>query len=212
MGLRPDIAYGCAYEYLFKPKPNVMNIVSKYYDDMEIKRDYYMSQKAFVSNSKINYLPSDDDNEPIRIGIQIRTGDSVFNKEESQYCKENALYSNNIKQYFECAQSLEDEILEKPYNKTKDSLSMENEKKKRKVFWFLITDCQILREKAKEMWPDKIITITNKNIGHLEKTKNDESINLTFAEHWLFGEMDYHIISRASCYGRTASLRRKLFQ
>ncbi len=210
MGLRPDIAYGCAYEYLFKPKPNVMKLVNDYYKDMEIKRDFYMSQNAFVSNSKTNYLP-DDDNEPIRIGIQVRTGDSVFNKKESQYCKENMMESRNIKQYFDCAQSLENEILQKPYNKT-NNLSMESERKERKVFWFLITDCQILREKAKEIWPDKIITITDKNVGHLEKTKNEESINLTFAEHWLFGEMDYHIISRASCYGRTASLRRKLFQ
>jgi len=211
MGLRPEIAYGCAYEYLFKPKPNIMNLINPYYDAMEIKRNYHMSQKDLTPNSNADYLPSI--NEPLRIGIQIRTGDGVFNKENSRYCKDNAMDLENIKQYFECAQSLEDDIFKNPYNKTQGSLSMENPvSTERKIFWFLITDCQIIREKAKELWPDKIITITDKQIDHLEKTKNDESINLTFAEHWLFGEMDYHIVSRASCYGRTASLRRKLFQ
>ncbi|ORX86729.1 hypothetical protein BCR32DRAFT_324811 [Anaeromyces robustus] len=212
MGLRPDIAYGCAYEYLFKPKPNVMNIVSEYYNDMEIKRDYYMSQKEYESNSKIDYLPSND--EPIRIGIQIRTGDNVFNQDESNYCKEDAINMKNIKQYFDCAQSIEDDIFKTPYNKPEGSLSMQSDKKmeKRKIYWFLITDCKLIREQAKEKWPDKIITITDKNIDHFEKEKaSEESINLTIAEHWLFGEMDYHIVSRASCYGRTASLRRKIF-
>ncbi|OUM61794.1 hypothetical protein PIROE2DRAFT_12097 [Piromyces sp. E2] len=165
----------------------------------------------YEANSKIDYLPSND--EPVRIGIQIRTGDDVFKGGKSNYCKGDVMNSTNIIQYFDCAQSLENEIFETPYNKPSGSLSMKNNnKKKRKIYWFLITDCKILRKKAKKLWPEKIITITDKTIDHLEKTKNEESINLTFAEHWLFGEMDYHIISRASCYGRTASLRRKVFQ
>ncbi|ORX44483.1 hypothetical protein BCR36DRAFT_334478 [Piromyces finnis] len=210
MGLRPDTAFGCAFEFLFKPKPEIINIVQDAYDDMKIKRSYYLGHKSQVLTEK-NYLPNDDGLEPIRIGLQIRLGDNTFSDTGSFVCAENVLLFNQVKQFFDCAESLEKEILEKPYEEYSNKISSINHKKKRDVYWLLLTDCKILREKAKEKWPGKVITITDKSINHIEKTNNKEALGLAFAEHWLFGEMDYHIITKSSSYGRTASLRRKIY-
>lgn len=210
MGIRPDTAFGCAFEYLFKPKPEIIDIVKDAYEEMKIKRDYYLGQNTQYSKEN-NYLPVNDGLEPLRIGLQLRFGDNTFTEEGSYTCAENVLLFNQVKQFFDCAEELEADILEKPFEKNHTSLSMTSPKKKRDVYWLLLTDCQILREKAKERWPGKVITITDKSIDHIEKTENKEAIGLAFAEHWLFGEMDYHIITLSSSYGRTASLRRKIY-
>ncbi|ORX65791.1 hypothetical protein BCR32DRAFT_330315 [Anaeromyces robustus] len=220
MGIRPDTAFGCAFEYLFKPKPEVINIVQEAYQEMKIKRNYYMgnifnnnNNNNNNNNKGNNYLPSENGLEPLRIGLQLRLGDNTFSETGSYICAENVLLFNQIKQFFDCAEELEKEILETPYEKDENSLSSHNKKKekKREVYWLLLTDCKVLREKAKEYWPEKVITITDKTINHIEKTNDKEALGLAFAEHWLFGEMDYHIISHSSSYGRTAALRRKIF-
>jgi len=210
MGIRPDTAFGCAFEYLFKPKPEVIDIVKDAYEEMKIKRDYYLGHNTQYS-SENNYLPVNDELEPLRIGLQLRLGDNTFSETGSFICAENVLLFNQIKQFFDCAEELEADILEKPFEKNQNRLSMASPKKKRDVYWLLLTDCKILREKAKEKWPGKVITITDKSINHIEKTENKEAIGLAFAEHWLFGEMDYHIVTTSSSYGRTAALRRKIY-
>jgi len=211
LGIRPDTAFGCAFEFLFKPKPEIMKIVQNAYEEMKIKRDYYMGYNSLDSLGK-NYLPSDDGEEPLRIGLQIRLGDNTFSETGSFVCSNDVLLFNQVRQFFECAEELEKEILQNPFNKDKNSLSIQSKKKNKKVYWLLLTDCKILREKAKEKWSEKVITITDMSINHIEKTNNKEAIYLAFAEHWLYGEMDYHIITSSSSYGRTAALRRKIYQ
>jgi len=211
MGIRPDTAFGCAFEYLFKPKPDIIEIVQNAYEEMKIKRNYYIGHNSFDFSRGKNYLPFDNGEEPLRIGLQIRLGDNTFSETGSFVCSDDVLLFNQVRQFFECAKELENEILQKPFNKDKNSLSTQTEKKERKVYWLLLTDCKILREAAKKEWPDKIITITDMSINHIEKTEDKEAIGLAFAEHWLFGEMDYHIITSSSSYGRTAALRRKIY-
>jgi hypothetical protein len=209
MGIRPDTAFGCAYEYLFKPKPNIINMVKNIYDKMGIKRNYYIGHNNKIPKDLIR----NNEVEPIRIGIQVRTGDNTF-KGNSNICNKDSLSLPKIAQYFECAEELEKDIFERSSNiKHKNfSLSKEDESlKKRPVYWYLLTDCKILRDLAKKKWPNKVFTITDQNIDHVELTHDENTYNFAFAEHWFFGEMDYHIITKNSSYGRTASLRRKLF-
>ena len=42
MGIRPATAFGCTYEYHYKPKQNIINIVKNIYYKMGIKRNYYI--------------------------------------------------------------------------------------------------------------------------------------------------------------------------
>ncbi|OUM58117.1 hypothetical protein PIROE2DRAFT_16698 [Piromyces sp. E2] len=197
MGLRPDTAFGCAFEFLFKPKPDIIDIVKDAYDEMKIKRNHYLGKNSQLLTGK-NYLP-DDGLEPLRIGMQIRLGDNTFSETGSFVCADNVLLFNQVRQFFDCAEALEKEILENPYKENINRISSINPKKN---VMFI----------AKEKWPGKVITITDKSINHIEKTNDKEAIGLAFAEHWLFGEMDYHIITSSSSYGRTASLRRKIYQ
>jgi len=209
MGIRPDTAFGCAYEYLFKPKPKIINMVKNIYDKMGIKRNYYIGHdnklpKELIRNNKV---------EPIRIGIQIRTGDDTF-KGNSNICSEDSLKLPKIAQYFECAKELEEDIFKRSSTLKHKDLSLSQEDKtleKRPVYWYLLTDCKILRDLAKKEWPKKVFTVTDQNINHVQLTHDQNTYNFVFAEHWFFGEMDYHIITKNSSYGRTASLRRKLF-
>jgi hypothetical protein len=146
----------------------------------------------------------------VTIGLQIRGGDAVMKGEKTS----DAL--SRVKEnwrFFQCAEALSDVLITRP-NQT--------------VKWYLIGDDALLREGAKKIYGDRIITMlqgeSGMRIGHTDPNdrriynskseqfmpKNLASTYLQMAagEQWLLAYCDRLVIDQyRSGFGRSAALR-----
>jgi len=81
MGLRPDTAFGCAFNYLFEPHPEALK---PYAEELRVLQDPGV----------------------LKIGIHIRIGDAVFSES-----KPGAELLESVRQYFDCAKQIEESRL-----------------------------------------------------------------------------------------------------
>jgi hypothetical protein len=168
-GLRPDTAFGCIVEFLFRPNTAVLNMTAPLL--------------SMLRQPEI-----------LKIGVQIRVGDYVFqskNRRGQRNCP--LLTERKIQEFFVCCKELEANVA-KPHQT---------------VVWYLITNCLSLRIAAIKKWGKKVLTLSSSNLEHIEDTNNTLAFRTAIAEHWSFGYVDYAIITKDSSFGRTAYLRHR---
>lgn len=126
IGLRPENAFGCIASYLFRPNRDTLWLVPK-------------PTLAIMTNPRI-----------IKIGIQIRCGDTNIRKQQYRSADGNAEmpdrdFDRIAKPYFDCAQALERDI----------GVAMGEDVQ---VRWYLMTDTIPLRHTALRRYRDKLVT------------------------------------------------------
>lgn len=126
IGLRPENAFGCIASYLFRPNRDTLWLVPK-------------PTLAIMTNPRI-----------IKIGIQIRCGDTNIKKQQYRSADGNAEmpdrdFDRIAKPYFDCAQALERDI----------GVAMGEDVQ---VRWYLMTDTIPLRHTALRRYRDKLVT------------------------------------------------------
>lgn len=88
MGLTPETAFGCAVDFLFHPKPEVIELIEP---EIEILKK----------------------SENLSIGIHIRLGDHILHGKD-----DTDVHAPNIINFFECAQQIEQFVLRVTSNKS----------------------------------------------------------------------------------------------
>jgi hypothetical protein len=180
-GVPPEEAFMCGFFFLCSPVSAVYQYYRKYWDALQ---------------------------EPgvLKIGIQIRLGDSVFKGAEREQAAEETLRSGA--EWFECAKRLE-----KAYAAPGQ-----------KVVWYLNSDSQQLRKAAKAVYGDKVITDDELKMTHPDchqdqphskfyssssnssivchQAAMDVALQHSLGAMLTFSLTDYHIITKASGFGR----------
>ena len=174
-GLKPETAFGCITSYLFRPNRHSFTLVSK------------------------NLMSLMTDEDVIKIGIQIRSGDKLIQHNADMTEITDAAFDRLALPYFECAETLEADIRE-----------LNPDQKDKEIFWYLMTDSLAIRGAALKRYPEKIRHYNETEIEFF-KTVTEHGLRHTLMEHWLLQQSHHHIITRTSGLGRTAayaSLRR----
>lgn len=173
-GVTPTDAFMCGFFFMCSPVAAIQDYYRKYWDALR---------------------------EPgvLKIGIQIRLGDSVFKQEEKEQPVEEVLKIGA--EWFECA-----ERLEKAYAAPGQ-----------KVVWYLNSDSQQLRRAAKVTYGSKLITDDELKMTHpdchqdrpegnssaaCQQAAMDVALQHSLGAMLTFSLTDYHIISKASGFGR----------
>eukprot|EP01038_Epipyxis_sp_PR26KG_P004618 gene4618-6496_t len=117
---------------------------------------YYAFYFLFKPNHHVIHLAKPyssqlADKNTLKIGIQIRVGDKVWKKNYSPFINSSHYYEN----FFHCANWIE-----------KNNLSVANGQQKRNVKWYLISDSLSIRQDAKRIYGNKIVTNTNDVARH----------------------------------------------
>lgn len=126
----------------------------------------------------------------LKIGIQIRHDDDVFDPEK----KSPGPTVEEYKRFFDCAKEIE----------------KDHELNGQEVIWVLLADALTLRNSAKETYGQKVLTWVDEPIHHVALTTdpddNLKGLQTIAAEHWLFSLTDFQVYSYGSGIGRTAAL------
>lgn len=126
----------------------------------------------------------------LKIGIQIRHSDEVFDPQK----KSDGPTVDDYANYFSCAKDIE-----------KDHTVNGQE-----VVWVLLTDALTLRKSAINTYGEKILTWVNEPLHHVALVKdpdeNLKGLQTIAGEHWLFSLTDFQVISYGSGIGRTGAL------
>jgi hypothetical protein len=138
----------------------------------------------------------------LRIGIQIRSGDKVIEKEATGTVQQQVLTPNDVLKpsahFFTCAERLEAAFAAPG----------------QKVIWFLNSDSQAVRQAAKAIYGDKLLTDDSLQIVHTQRglVKQDATEGkLKWAlQHSLgsiltFSMTDVQVITQQSGFGRTGA-------
>ena len=191
MGLRPETAFACGFRFLFAP-----NGMTRDETGWQLAEEHLLP----------GHFPDDDEEEEkalelaqdvLRIGIQIRVGDFVFNKPG----KAQALQLQDYMSYFDCAREIEKH---KRTNKTS------------KVVWYLVSDSQRLKELALDKFgPDLLVTSTEASRhvicakdGLTDCSESDDmadSLAAAAADMMGLAETDYIVLTRKSGFGKVAA-------
>ena len=135
----------------------------------------------------------------LRIGIQVRSGDKVIEAEANgtaqQRAPQDVLKSSS--HFFKCAERLEAAFAAPGQN----------------VIWFLNSDSQAVRQAAKAVYGDKLLTDDSLQTVHPERRviKQDAEGKLKWAlQHALgsiltFSMTDLQVITQTSGFGRTGA-------
>ena len=173
LGLDPETAFGCITSYLFRPNRHSFSLV----------------------NTNLMRIMTDE--EVIKIGIQIRSGDQLIKHNTIEIS--DAAFDRLALPYFECAEALEADI----------RLSI-SDQKDRPIYYYLMTDSLAIRGAALKRYPDKLHHYNETEIEFFKQV-TEHGLRHTVMEHWLLQQAHYHIITMTSGLGRTAayaSLRR----
>ena len=191
MGLRPETAFACGFRFLFAP-----NAMTRDETGWQLAEEYLLPGN----------FPDDDDEQEkslafaedvLRIGIQIRVGDFVFNAPG----KAQALQLKDYMAYFDCAREIEN------HKRTV---------KTSKVLWYLVSDSQRLKELAlDEFGPDLLVTSTEPSRHVLcvkdgltdcnERDDMADSLAAAAADMMGLAETDYIILTHKSGFGKVAA-------
>ncbi len=205
LGLDAYSSFRCFYNYIFRPKLEVMKLL-----EVPLKL-LGTTPERILSSYEWDSTIAGTDVRPIFIGIQVRVGDDALGGGEVARCpRTNATeaLSNSINSYyFKCAEQIEsDRVLHH-----QETLKAGGSKVSLSALYYLLSDCQSLRKAAKEHYKGKLITLEASEIAHIEHGAAEDaklkSLQLAVGEHFLFGLMDYAIITSWSSYGRCAVLR-----
>jgi hypothetical protein len=173
MGLRPEIAPKCAFHFLFSPNDDVKKAMSR----------------------EFSILKSND---ILKISVNIRVGDPVFDPEYDERTTKLELYEH----YFSCASKIE------------SFARLPNQR----VIWYVTSDSLRLRQLAKQKYGEKILTEENlryvhgdcghskaKRYGNCTKASQDYSIRLSAGQIYAMSMCDYHVVTFVSGFGRFAA-------
>lgn len=169
-GLQPEHAMKCALEFLFDIRPEVQQMFAA---QLEVLRD-----------------PA-----ALKVGIQIRTGDSVLLGRYTGHADMIRSYGA----FFDCADQI---------------AGFARQPHQQQVVWFLITDSVELRRQAAARFGERLLTNMEIPVGHVVLKGRFRPPDLDAArdrflaaagEMWLFTFTDYHVISLASGFGRVAA-------
>lgn len=169
LGVIPNAGIYCAFHYLFKPNSQVLEL---------------MHPLSTVLR----------DENVIKIGIQIRTGDHGFSFKSSAKISDKAYYRN----FFECAQSIEDSV----------------NASQRRVVWYLISDSVSLKSSAVETYGNKLLADIEHvpmHIGINNDVNNLQSggplaMQLAVADVLQMALCDYFVVSHDSGLGKLGVL------
>ena len=177
-GLNSKNAYGCILNSLFTPKPEIFDGMQK------------IVSRIVKRNSST-----------LMIGIHIRTGDKALLNSGLL-----ASMSQPVQKQFKCAESLERHILA-------------TSKTYQHCLWYVRSDSRRLRLTARQRYGHKVVTLLSMQTEHTSKEKSMCSSNkynctvsikgfqTAAAEWWLFGMMDYFIISSNTGFSKSAAMR-----
>jgi hypothetical protein len=191
VGLRPETAFACGFRFLFAPN--------------EVTRDETGWQLAEEHLIPLHY-PDDEETEKeamlearntLRIGIQIRVGDFVFN----QPGKAERLSLDDYMSYFQCAREIEH------HKRTPETT---------KVVWYLVSDSLRLKELALEKFGQELVVTSTEPSRHVlcakdgltdcnESGEMAESLAAAAADMMGLAETDYIILTRQSGFGKVAA-------
>eukprot|EP01038_Epipyxis_sp_PR26KG_P008508 gene8508-11500_t len=188
MGLTPENTFGCLFNYLMKPKPEIFLPVYNEFTKMVGKSD-------------------SETYKPYRIMIQIRVGDEQWTN------KDYSIELNDYVAYFNCAQHIENSVISQT---AKDGNT--NNSTNPPVVWYLLTESLTLRKLAAEKFGSKIVSSTNVVLEHSGKEfkgdcKGDNcavssvGFSTAVAEWWLGAFADSFIVSHRSGYGKSSAMR-----
>jgi hypothetical protein len=139
-------------------------------------------------------------NDILKISINIRVGDPVFDPEYDQRTTKLDIYEP----YFICASNIE------------SFARLPNQR----VIWYLTSDSLRLRQLAKQKYGEKILTEENlryvhgdcgdsnfkgKRYGNCTKASQDFSIRMSAGQIYAMSMCDYHVVSLMSGFGRFAA-------
>lgn len=130
----------------------------------------------------------------LTIGIQIRLGDKAF-KENGSDLDWDSVQSAG---WFTCAQQIENA----------------HKAPNQQALWYLISDSNAVRIKAKEVYGKKLLTTTTALVQHSanfegkgapegRKPLTMEGMQITAGEHWTFGMTDYQVCFLNACNERS---------
>eukprot|EP00271_Cylindrocystis_brebissonii_P003049 TRINITY_DN13798_c0_g1_i1.p1 TRINITY_DN13798_c0_g1~~TRINITY_DN13798_c0_g1_i1.p1 ORF type:complete len:554 (-),score=49.59 TRINITY_DN13798_c0_g1_i1:115-1776(-) len=170
-GLRPETAFSCAFHFLFRPVPEVLDLARE-------------ARKSL-----------DADPFAVKIGIQVRHGDTSFTAKGDQ-----AVTLAAANKHLSCARQVE------------ESRKYEGQR----VVWLFISDSATLRKVVKEAFQEKVVVIESAQIGHLGKcrhkidcvydaSKKEAFLRSAAADLLLFSKTDYQVVSERSGFGRVGA-------
>ncbi|MEW5300215.1 MAG: hypothetical protein WDW36_003161 [Sanguina aurantia] len=169
MGLNRENLFPCLFDFLFRPTPSTLNL--------------YPTELQVLQDPDI-----------VKIGIQIREGDSVFQRAVSApVFSPHSKSLSYFEMYFECAMQLEQQYYARGA---------------KKVVWYLVSDSVDIRRLAVEQYgADRVLT----NLGHAldhtllpystapaTKAHFQKTAAIAAGEMWLFSLADAHIVTEKS--------------
>lgn len=190
LGILPQTGVYCAFHYLFKPKPEVVELLKPHVHVMH------------------------DDN-IIKIGIHIRTGDHGF----SFYTRLEVDSDPYYGKFFECAADIEKRILagkgagEQQQQAKTTTASAHPLPPAPRVVWYLISDNLALKQSAAKKYGDKLLWTThdpmhigiNNDVNDLRK-RGPQSVQIAVADVLSLAKCDYFVLSHDSGLGKMAAL------
>ena len=171
-GVPPQDAFMCGFFFMCSPVAAIEQYYQKYWDALQ-------------------------EHGVLKIGIQIRVGDAVFQGAKTEQQPAEAIKIGA--EWFDCAQQLE-----KAYAAPGQ-----------KVLWYLNADSKQLRKAAKLVYGDKLITDDELQMSHpdchqnraggsttCQQTAMDEALQHSLGAMLTFSLTDYHVITGQSGFGR----------
>ena len=165
LGLKPETALGCVAKYLFRL--NAATCTDR----------VQQMEKMLIEDGKNNFL---------RIGIQVRVGDAVFEKGLT-------VPLEYAQAHFECAEEIA---------RTRATPGQS-------IRYFFISDSLELRKAAKEFYKEKLITNLEDEPMHVncylhnpaKCDKTHVGFRNAVADMYLFSLNDFHVVSKTSGFG-----------
>lgn len=190
-GLRPDTAFSCAFRFLF----NLNNVTTQ-------ARETQLAEMQFNASHDTQYSLQIERSllqapRLLRIGIQIRVGDTVYNAS----AKPEDIRLQDYKSFFDCALQIQEHRRTAPTTR---------------IVWYLLSDSHRLKQLAlEEFGRDVLVTDTTPN-KHVVTSINGGNPNLdneradtlvkAAADMLSFAEMDYFVLSQKSGFGKVGAM------
>lgn len=181
LGLEPTTAFACISEYLFKPKPPALDLITQY--------------------TSVLALPT-----IFSVGIHIRTGDQSMRDEE--YDKVNTgvfdlTFANLLNPCSLCSRRAVKRHI--AFFRCARELGETYARKDQKVVFFLITDSQHLKQDAQRVLGNKLIT-TDMVPQHVhQKSGHVDGVMSAVVEDWILAKADMLVATQDSGFVRRVS-------